>query len=299
MVSFANMNDFTNLALMLRSIWERELVMDSAVASLYNVQSSSDSAERTRGMGGFNLPTEYNGSIEYDDPEKGPLKTFTHKRYARGLRIPADLVEDAKYGLITTLLRRHVEGFNQRVAYHMSAPFINAFATTGDGSLAADAKALCSTDSARATGKADTRNKGTSALTHDAVVATRVLMRKWKDENGLILRVRPDKLVVPVELDAKADEICNSVNRSDNANNAKNTNSAMTYIVDPLLTDTNNWFVVDSHKSTMHLLWWWRVRPDFKVHPASDYDLELRTRGTMRYSFGADDHTWIYGHEVA
>lgn len=294
MPSFGKFTDFTNLALVLRAIWEREMIIDSAVAQFYNVRGSSRSAERTQELGNFGLVPKYNGAIEYDEVTPGDRMVFTHEEMAKGLKIPRKLIDDEEYNIITDLLRNHALSFTRTVTHDMSSTFNLAFSTDKPVS---DGRALCATG--RNTGKAVLNNKGTSALTHDNVVSTRALMRKFKDRNGLKLQTRPDTLLVPIDLEAPAFEITQSVNRSDNAENAQNFNRQMRYVVDPLLDDSNDWFLIDSQKARMHLLWWWRVNPELRVHPASEFDLELRTRGYMRYSYGADDFVWIYGHEVA
>jgi len=48
--------------------------------------------------------------------------------------------------------------------------------------------------------------------------------------------------------------------------------------------------MIDSQQAPMHLLWFWRVNPE--------YNLVAKYRGYMRYSFGWDDPRWIYGHNV-
>lgn len=294
MASYGKFKDFTSLALMLSAVWNREAIVNSAVAPLYNIQTSNDASETTEGLGDLGLVPKYNGAIEYDEVDPLDRKQFIHDEFARGLKIPRKLIDDEKYGIVTTMLTKHAMSFQRTVGYAMSSVFNNAFSSSY---TVADGRALC-VSSGRNSGKAVQNNKGTSALTHDNVAATIETMQQMKDANGLILAIQPDTLVVPVGLRKEGLEIVNSQNRSDNANNAINTNSDLNIIIDPLLTDANNWFMVDSRLARMHLWWWWRVQPEFTVHPASDYDLELLTRGYMRYSYGADDHTWIYGHEV-
>jgi hypothetical protein len=294
MPSYGSLKDLTNLSLMLTAIWERELVTESVLDPLYNVQTSERAVERTQGMDDFGLIVPYNGSIEYDEIDLGDRKEFEHVEYARGLVIPRKLVDDDEYNAIATILTKRAQAFSRTVTYHKSAVFNKAFATTYTTS---DGKALC--DSTRTSGKAVLGNKGTTALSHDAVVSTRRLMRQFKDANGLVVMNNPDTLVVPVALEGAAIEIVQSAGRSDNANNATNSNRGLNLIVDPLLDDSNNWFMVDSVQARNSLWWWWRVQPEFVIDPTSEYELGLKTRGYMRYSFGADNHTWIYGHEVA
>lgn len=295
---YANKEEFTALSLALTAIWRREMVINSEVRRFYNESPSTRAAERTQNRGNFGLVPEQTGSsFDYDDVDVGDRKEFIHRRKSKGLKIPQDFVEDDSYAQVEAMLMDFAESFTTTVAYDMASTFNEAFSTSKI--TAADSRALCSTG--RNSGKAVLNNKGTSALTHDNVVATRKLMRQFKDTNGLVINALGDSLIVPVGLMDKGEEIVSSVLRSDNAENATNVNRPLTLVVEPLLEDDNDWFLVDSRRARRHLWWWWRIRPEnnFEVDPRSRFDLELRTRGTMRYSFGPDDFTWIYGHEVA
>jgi hypothetical protein len=73
----------------------------------------------------------------------------------------------------------------------------------------------------------------------------------------------------------------------------------LSLISSPWLTDTNNWFMADSRMAPMHLLWFWRVRPEVELDPTSNFNLMAKYRGYMRFSFGWDDPRWIYGHLVS
>lgn len=295
MAGEANFQAFTNLAVALTALWERKVINNAAVAPLFKVGDSAQAVERTKGLGKMGLVPEYNGSVEYEELDPLDLSTYTHKEYARGIRIARKLVDDAEYGLIESMTLENAEGFSRTQSNHMASVFVNAFSSSF---LGPDGKSLCATNHSSGT-KPSFNNKGTSALTHDNVVTTRQLMRKFKDEKGNVISINPDTLVVPVELESSADEIVNSVQRSDNANNAINANRKLSYIVEPLLTDANNWFMVDSVLSQLYLRWFWRIRPEFLADPKSDFDLEMRMRGYMRYAFGWDTHIWVYGHEVA
>lgn len=294
----ATLNDFqafTNLALSLSAVWQRSVINNAQVAPLFNVLNSTRAAERRKGLGNLAAVPEYNGVIEYDDFNDLDLATYQHKQYARGIRISRALIDDEEYGLISRMVQENAQGFGRTVAEHMVSVFNNAFSSSYTGP---DGKALCATNHSSGA-KPTFNNKGTAALTHDTVISTRETMRQWKDERGNIILTNPSVLVVPVGLEAEADEIVNSVQRSDNANNAINANRALSYVVEPLLTDSNNWFLVDPGMSQMYLNWYWRTMPEFREDPTSDFSLEMRMRGYMRYSYGWDTHVWVYGHEVA
>jgi hypothetical protein len=300
MASFGQFKDFTSMSLALRAVWQEELVMSSPLAVLFNEQTSNDAQEITQGFEPSGLVPKYNGTIDYGDgPDVGDRRIFIHDQLAKGLAIPRLLIDTGKYGVIQTMVRSNADAFTDTIAYEMASVFNNAFSTTVDGRnyAAADGKALCA--STRNSGKAVLNNAGTLPLTHDNLAATRRAMRAMKNSKGLVIRSNPDTLVVGIGLEDKASEIVKSMLRSDTANNTANTVNTIGLIVDPLITDTNNWFLVDSRKAKRHLWWWWLSRPEYAVHPASEYDLEYKTRGYMAYSFGADNATWIYGQNVA
>lgn len=295
MLSYNDYSAFTNLALALSALWQKEVVSTAQVARLFNEQSSTQAAERTKGLGTMGLVPKYNGKLEYRTVDPLDLATYTHVEYGDAINIPRALIDDANYGVIQKLVQEHAMSYTRTIAHYQTSIFNNAFSASF---LGPDGKSLCATNHSSGT-KPSFNNKGTSALTHDNVVSTRQLMRKWKDESGQVLLVQPDTLVVPVELEATATEIVKSVLRSDNANNATNVNSTLGLIVEPLLTDANNWYMVDSRLAKMYLNWFWRVRPEYAEDPTVNFNLGLNMRGYMRFSEGWDVHTWIYGHEVA
>ena len=60
----------------------------------------------------------------------------------------------------------------------------------------------------------------------------------------------------------------------------------------------SNWFVIDSSLAKLYLNWLDRVPLEFEMDPTSDFRLEARFRGYMRYSWGWSDWRWLYGHTV-
>lgn len=290
--------DFTALTVALTAIWRDQFVEDSAVRALFNEQDSNKAVERVKGLGSMGLVPKHQGTLEAKRIDPKDRADYEHEEYADMIAIERKLIDDDDINAVTAILSEYGMSYNRTYVYHMSSVFNNAFSASFAGP---DGKALCATG--RNSGKAVLNNKGTSALSHASVTETREAMRQFKDDNGLVLNVNPNLLVVPVGLEEEAIEITNSERRSDNANNATNANRGLGYVVDPLLTDANNWFMVDSALSQRYLRWWWRVRPTstdgFAVDPKSEFDLEYRARGYMRYSFGWDRHTFIYGHEVS
>lgn len=267
------------------------------VAALFNRVSSTKAEESTLGVGGLADIPEYAGTIEYDEYDPQFITRFIHKEFARGISVERKLVDDDQYNVINQRTRLLANAFSRTRRKHAASVFNGAFSAIKTG----DNKALVATDhpTSKQRGGAQS-NRGVLALTHDNVLETRRLMQAFKDDRGELAGTLPDTIVVPTTLEADAWTIANSLNKPGTANNDANFNHALNWkvVVDPYLTEANNWFMADSVLAGMHLWWFDRVNLDFKVDPSSDFDLVARYRGYMRYSFGTDDWRWVYGHEV-
>lgn len=293
--------NITNLGLALRTTFNDQLsaVTEANVFnSMFNVQSSARAAERSQGVGGFGDVPEYNGTLEYDSFELLYRTTYTHKEYALGMSVARDLIDDEEYGVINQRAAKLGLSFDRTVYTHQASVFNNAFSSSYVG---ADAVALCSDSHPLSPSQSGSTqdNKGTSALTHDSLIAAKQAMRQWTDSRG-----NPDPaigtlLLVPTELMETAEVIVNSGLKSGSANNDANVNSTVRVASSVYLTDANNWFLIDERKMRMYLNWFWRVMPEFAEDPTSDYNLQMKYRGYMRFSYGWDNWNWIYGSEVS
>jgi hypothetical protein len=274
-----------------------ESVGDGGVGRLFNEVDSNEANESTLGVGGMSDVPAYKGTIEYDSYDPQYEKTFTHEEFAKGIAVARNLIDDGKYNVIAQRVRGLALAFGRTRRKHQSSVFNLAFTTVKTG----DAKALCATDHPTSKQRGGTQsNRGVLPLTHDNVITTRQLMKAFTDDRGELVTIVPNTLVVPTTLEATAWTIVNSMNKSGTANNDANFNRQIGWnvIVDDYLTDANDWFMADSGLAKMHLWWFNRVMPDYKVDPSSDFDLVARFRGYMRYSFGPDDWRWIFGNIV-
>jgi hypothetical protein len=283
--------------------------VSSPLAPFFGIESSSSSVEYSQGLGSFGLVPEYNssdaegqpGAIEYDSFDPLFEKTFTHKEYAKGVGIERKLWDDERTGQIRRKAQTLGFSFGTTIANHMSSVLVNAFESTVVGG---DAVALCSAaHKVNSTSATTFSNAGYSALSYPNLVATMIAGQDLDDDRGNPMPSIYDVLYVPTALQATAFEIVNAIGKPGTANNDANALLSMNerqlrVVVDPYLTDANNWFMVDSALAPMHLLWFWRVMPEITMDPTSDYNLIAKYRGYMRYSFGWDDARWIYGHAV-
>ena len=295
----------------IRKEWEQKRnSVSSPLAPFFGMETSSSSVEYSQGIGEFGLVPEYNsadaegapGAIEYDSFNPLYETTFTHKEYAKGVAIERKLWDDDRVGQIRRKAQSLGFSFGTTRATHMSSVLNNAFSASYVG---ADAVALCSASHpVNSVVSTVYDNAGSTALSYDAIVATLIAGQDLDDDRGNPMPTVYDTLYVPTALQGTAYEIVKALNHPGEASNTANAlnfinSRPLGVVVDPYLSDANNWFMIDSQMSQMHLLWFDRVAPSIALDPASDFNLVARYRGYMRYSYGWDDARWIFGHEVA
>lgn len=271
----------------------------SRIPMLFNVGSSGKAQEHDLGAGGFSDFEEYKGAIEYDDNTQLFKTTYTHVEYAKGIAVERKLVDDDQYNIINQRPRGLGLAAARTREKHAASVFNNAFSASYTGG---DGVSLCNASHPLAPGSATTHsNAGSTVLSSAAVIATRKLMRSYVDSRGELIPMNPDTLIVPPELEDTASTIAQTTGVVGSANNDINFagSTIRRVIVWDYLTDSKNWFLVDSGMAGLYLNWFDRVPLEFAADPTSDYNLVAKFRAYMRYSYGWSDWRWVYGHAVA
>ena len=271
---------------------------------LYNVVTSDKYQERYQGIGASGLVAPFTGVIKYETFDAGYETVLRNYELAQGLAVERRLFDDEQYGIIRGRAQAMADTFDKTIEHDAVQTFIDAFTDTGENRLGqskagADGVGLCSTAHPYSPAQSGTTqsNEGTLALDLPNLDTTRQNMWNWTDDKGDLMGVVPDTLLVPAELERTATQIL-SERAIWEPNSAEfNTNmfaGRMKLIVWNRLTDANAWFVIDSAAMKRHLIWQWRIRPEFAN--TSDFDsLQAKFRGYMRYGIGWDAWTWLYG----
>jgi hypothetical protein len=285
----------------LRIVFEQardEIDRTSLIRQLFNVQTSDSAFEESASVGGLRDWFEYKGAIEYAEPEPGWGARYEHTEYVQGMIIERKLLDDSKYREINARAAMLATSAMRTREKHAASVFNNAFSTSF---LGGDGVALAGDHPYSPTNASTQSNKGSTALSNTSIAATMALMRGYKGQGGEHLNVMPDMLIVPPALESAAYVALNSALLPGGSLNDVNylASQRFTVVVWKYLEDTNNWFMVDSSLMRRWLNWFDRVPIEFSQDPRSDFELMLRYRGYMRYSYGWDDWRWIYGHEVS
>ncbi len=277
--------------------FEQYNLIPSRIPQLFNVQSSTKAVETDYGIGAFSEFKEFTGSIDYDDLNALWEVTYTPKEFAKGFKVERKLIEDNQYRVAFGRAENLGQSaFRKREADAVSV-FANAF--TAGATAGYDAVALCSAthDYSPSIGTHQS-NTGTTALTRASIITTRNLMREWTDDRGNRIYINPDMLIVPIELEDTAYRAIQSAGVAGTGDNDENMLRGRFQIFSwELLTDANNWFLVDSQLMKRSLMWFDRVPLEFGQ--ATEFDTMLaKYRAYMRYSFGWSEWRFIYGQSV-
>jgi len=271
---------------------------------LFGVEASTRFEEQYQGMGTMGVVPPFDGTVPYHDFDAGYRTDIRNYEFAMGIQVERRLVDDDQYNQINRRASNMSDSFNQTIEQDAVNVFINGFTDSGTNRMGAstngaDGVALLST--AHPHSPANTNNtqanEATLALTIDNIDTTRQAMRNFTDDQGNLLGVNPDMLLVPPELERTATQLVSerAIYEPGSAQYDVNMFSGrFRPVVWDRLTDANAWFLIDSTLMKQHLIWQWRIRPEFAQ--AEDFDgLTAKFRGYMRYGIGWTDWRWIYG----
>jgi len=274
--------------------------------ALYNIGSSNTSYEKDSSVGAFGDMEPFTGTIPYDDVEQGYDVTYTHAEFAKGFKVERKLFDDDLYGVINRKPAGLAMSARRTEEKYAANPFNNAF--SGSGTIAVsgttvlsntESLSLCNSAHTSTATSTTQGNSGTTALSATAVEATRVLMTAFLDDRDNKISVMPDLLLVPRNLEETAFQIVASKGIVNSAENNANFHYGKYKVaVWDYLSDSNNWFMIDSAMMKMFLQWFNRIPLEFFQDKSFD-TLISKFGAYCRYSFGWSDWRWCYGHNVS
>ena len=136
-------------------------------------------------------------------------------------------------------------------------------------------------------------NAGTTSLTESGLEAALVAMRKTLDDKGQRVLVRPDTMIVPVDLEKEANVLLDSMGRTGTNYNETNPYKGRLKVkVWDYLNNTQQYFVLDS--GIHQLNFFWRVRPEFSQDEVFDTNV-AKYKVYCRYSVGFSGWRGLYG----
>jgi len=268
----------------------------SLVGAMYNTVQSERANEDYLEIEDVGSMPEFTGDLSYTEFKQGNSKTVTPTEYALGLKIQRKFFDDDLYGIIEQIVRQMGTVARYRMEQDAASPFVNAF---NSSFTVFDGLSLCNGSHTFLSTATTQSNSGTSAFSYAALDATQVLMRKFKNsQDRFILTIKPDTLFGPIDLETVFSEVIQSDLKAGTANNDVNVfNSKFKIMTSQFLTDTDNWFLIDSRRMKEFLIWQQRMPLEFKN--TGDFDTFVKKWASyMRYANTPLHWPWIFGNAV-
>jgi len=276
---------------------------ENMIPKLYRTINSDSATEEFYDIGAVPDIVPFNGKISYLSVAPGYYTKIEPKEYAGGLIAERKLIDDKKYAVLDDRARMLMESGHRVEQKTAVRPFAYAFSSAFDYMQSEEGVSLCSdshTTKAGTSVAAGFDNAGTSALSKTSLAATRILMRKFRNDISERIVIEPDTLIVPDNLYDTALELVKSEKDPTSANNTINTQVGR-WTVLPWLRlddyDTNNWFMCDSKLMKRYLVWINRIALESKnTVDFETYSLKQAVYG--RWGNGFINWRWIFGHNV-
>jgi len=270
---------------------------------LFEKNTSDKAYEEDLGLSSFGLAVvKPEGSpISYDTERQGFTSRYNHVVYALGFIITREIYEDDLYGKVgaqkAKALARSLRQTKEIVAANVYNRAFTAGYVGGDGQV------LLSTGHLNVAGGTFSNKIATDADLSEAALEQAVIdIAGFRDDRGLLIAAKPEKLVIPYQQQFEAKRILNADGRVgtdlNDPNVLKQSSIFNQVIVNHYLNSTGNddWFILTNVKDG--LKYFERRGDQFEMD--NDFDTEnAKFKATARYSFGWSDPRAIYGSQGA
>ena len=289
----------------LRTVFENEIKeLPPMIDTLYSKMPSDSAWEEFFEIGALGDIPEFNGKITSLSISPGFYTRIEPKEYAAQLEFERKLLEDKKFPVLEGRASQLTQSAKRTMDKLAVRPFAYAFSAAFDFMYSEEGQPLCSDTHLTKGGYNPTLggfdNAGTSTLSKTSITATRLAMRRFRNDIGDRIVIEPDTLLVPDSLYDTAMEIVGSEYNPDNANNTINMQYKRYKVIPYLRLDdysTNMWFMIDSKLMKRFLVWIDRVAP--QTNNTVDFDTFIWKYSIyFRIANGFLNWRWVFGHNL-
>lgn len=264
---------------------------------LFEKNTSDRAYEEDLGLSSFGLASVKNegAPITYDTERQGFTTRYSHVVYALGFIITREIFEDDQYGKVgaqkAKALARSMRQTKEIVGANIYNRAFTAGYTGGDGVT------LINSSHPNVAGGTFSNQIATAADLSEAALEQAVIdIAGFRDDRGLLIAAKPEKLVIPYQLQFEAARILTSDGRVgtdlNDPNVLKDKGMFSNVITNHYFTDPDAWFILTNIKNG--LKYFERRGDQFEMD--NDFDTEnAKFKATARYSFGWSDPRAIYG----
>lgn len=273
---------------------------DQIFNKIFEEKKSKKAREYATKKVGFGLAKNktQGGEVYMDYAKQGYTNTVEMITYGLGFEITEEAIEDNQYedlaSSLTPDLGHSLRTTKEIIAHNIFNRGWTSGYTYGDGALLMSASHP--TESA---GNLSNILSTSADFSGEALKALYYQMGRAKNDRNLPMKLRGQKIFIPVELEVEAKETVKSALKADTANNNMNfwakESLLQDVIVSPYLTSTKSWFVLtDCPKSLMY----YNRRPvRIKTKPSPGSSENTLVYASERYGFGVNDWRGVYGSQ--
>jgi len=264
---------------------------------LFETNTSTRNYEEDVGVSGFGLAqTKPEGSaVNYDTAQQGFLTRYRHVAYALGFAVSREAFDDDLYDVVGKN-KAQALAFSMRQTKEIIGANIYNRAQTA-GYVGGDGVTLLNASHPNIAGGTFSNVIATAADLSEAALEQAVIdIAGFRDDRGLLIAAKPEKLVIPYQLQFEAARILGADGRVgtdlNDPNVLKDRGLFSNVITNHYLTDPDAWFILTNVGDG--LKYFERRGDAFEMD--NDFDTEnAKFKATARYSFGWSDPRAIYG----
>ena len=266
---------------------------------LFEKNTSDRAYEEDLGLSSFGLARAKaeGAGIEYDTERQGFTSRYNHVVYALGFIITREIYEDDQYGKVGAQKAKSLARSMRQTKEINGA---NIFNYAFDSSYAGgDGKEMVATDHPNVSGGTFSNEIAVASDLSEAALEQAVIdIAGFRDDRGLLIAAKPQKLVIPYQQQFEAHRILGANGRVGTDLNDPNAIKDMSIfkdvVVNHYFTDPDAWFVLTDVKDS--LKYFERRADQFEMD--NDFDTEnAKFKATARYSFGWSDPRGVYGSQ--
>jgi hypothetical protein len=267
---------------------------------LFDKFTSRKQYEEDVGISSFGLANvKPEGSpIQYDSEQQTFTTRYTHVVYALGFIITREIMEDDQYDVVG---QRKAQGLAFSVRQTKEVVGANVYNRGYNSSyVGGDGVSMLNAAHPNFAGGTWSNILSTSAdLSEAALEQACIDIANFTNDRGLRIAVRPESLILPIQLEFEAERILKTERRVGTNNNDINAlrqtgRFPKGIVLNHYLTNPLAWFVRTDVDNGLKMFE--RRGDEFEMD--NDFDTEnARFKATSRYSFGWTDPRAIYGSQ--
>ena len=264
---------------------------------LFEKNTSDRAYEEDLGLSSFGLAAvkAEGAPIQYDTERQGFTSRYNHVVYALGFIVTREIYEDDLYGKVGAQKAKALARSMRQTKEINGANIYNRAFTSGY--VGGDGATLVSSSHANVAGGTWSNQIATASDLSEAALEQAVIdIAGFREDRGLLIAAKPEKLVIPYQQQFEAHRILGANGRVGTDFNDPNAIKDMSLfkdvVVNHYLTDSDAWFILTNVKDG--LKYFERRADQFEMD--NDFDTEnAKFKATARYSFGWSDPRAIYG----